>query len=244
VAPEFFSALKVHFIETSPRLRAEQARRVGDALWHEDLTSLPACPSILLANEFLDALPIRQFVRRSNGWRERYVQGAAFVEMPAEDFARDAVEGSVVEVSDVARDWIMHVSRRILAHGGVALILDYGSSETRPGESLQALRGGKPADPLAEPGCADLTAHVDFAALARAAKSTRAAVWGPVSQGDFLERLGLWVRTAALEAANPARSGELRAAAHRLASPARMGDLFKAMCVTRPDFPAPPGFER
>jgi len=243
VAPDFASAIDVHFIETSARLRAEQSRRVPDAVWHEGLDSLPRGPSILLANEFLDALPIRQFVRRQAGWVERFVRDGRFVEVPSGGPERDAAVGSVVEVSEVAGAWIAAVARRIALDGGAALILDYGTTQGRCGDSFQALHAGKPANPLADPGSADLTAHVDFAAMAKAVRAQGAMVWGPIPQGIWLGRLGLWERTAALNAANPQQSHALQLAAMRLASPSRMGELFKAVCVTQPGFPAPPGFE-
>jgi NADH dehydrogenase [ubiquinone] 1 alpha subcomplex assembly factor 7 len=244
VAPAFFSAVQVHLVENSPRLRAEQALRVPGAVWHDDLESLPAGPMILLANEFLDALPIRQFVRRADGWAERYVADGTFVEACVEGPDREAPEGAVVEVSDACRAWILQVSRRVTAQGGVALVLDYGIFESGLGESLQALRGGQPADPLACAGEADLTAHVDFAALARVAREAGADVFGPVPQGEFLGQLGLWARTEALARANPGQAAALRDAALRLASPSRMGVLFKAMCVTAAGAPVPAGFER
>jgi NADH dehydrogenase [ubiquinone] 1 alpha subcomplex assembly factor 7 len=139
--------------------------------------------------------------------------------------------------------WMSAVSQRLVAQGGAALILDYGMFESRPGESFQALRGGKPADPLVAPGEADLTAHVDFAALGRAAVAAGVAVWGPKPQGAFLAALGLWARTEKLAQANPPRAAVLRDAASRLASPSRMGVLFKAMCVTSAGAPVPAGFE-
>jgi SAM-dependent MidA family methyltransferase len=243
VAPAFSHAVQVHFVETSPRLRAEQATRVPGAAWHDDMSSLPAGPMILIANEFLDALPIRQFVRRADGWAERYVAGGKFVEFAAEGPDREAAIGAVVEISEASEMWMSAVSQRLVAQGGAALILDYGMFESRPGESFQALRGGKPADPLVAPGEADLTAHVDFAALGRAAVAAGAAVWGPKPQGAFLAALGLWARTEKLAQANPARAAVLRDAASRLASPSRMGVLFKAMCVTSPGAPVPAGFE-
>ncbi len=243
VAPDFARAVRVHFIETSARLRGQQALRVPDAAWHDDLTSLPSGPMVVLANEFLDALPIRQFVRRADGWAERYVADGRFEEIPVEGPDRAAPEGAVIEVSEACQVWVAGLAGRLIAQGGAALILDYGAFESLPGESLQALRGGKPADPLASPGEADLTAHVDFAALAQVARQAGAGVWGPVAQGPFLGRLGLWARTEKLAQANPARAVMLRDAASRLASPSRMGVLFKAMCITSADAPMPAGFE-
>jgi SAM-dependent MidA family methyltransferase len=243
VAPDFAAASRVHFIETSPRLRAEQARRVPGCAWHDDLQDLPPGPMILLANEFLDALPIRQFVRRADGWAERYVAGENFLEIAGRGPDREAPIGAVVEISEAGEAWMRHLARRIVADGGVALFLDYGRVESGPGDSFQALRRGEPADPLVAPGQADLTAHVDFAALARVARDAGAAAWGPLPQGAFLARLGLWERTEKLAQANPARAAALRDAAARLGSPSRMGVLFKAMCVTPPGWLVPAGFE-
>jgi len=242
-APAFRTALRVHFIETSPRLRGEQAARVPHAVWHDDLDDLPAAPTILIANEFLDALPIRQFVRADSGWTERLVADGRFVHVQAPDLSREAPAGAVVEISDAIAGWTARLARRVAALGGAALILDYGTAHTAPGDSLQALRGGEPADPLADPGSADLTAHVDFSAVATAARAAGAASWGPIPQGAFLTRLGLRERTERLIAANPARREELRRAAERLASPARMGLLFKALCLTQQAALPPPGFE-
>jgi SAM-dependent MidA family methyltransferase len=242
VAPAFAAALRVHFIETSPRLRAEQASLVPTAIWHSDLASVPQAPAIFLANEFLDALPIRQFVRHDTGWSERFVSDGAFIEQPSPGPGRDAPRGSIVETSDAIGAWITLLAGHLVRHGGAALILDYGSAQTLPGDSLQALRGGVPADPLRDPGSADLTAHVDFADVARTARQAGAAAWGPVPQGIFLDRLGLRARTARLAAANPARAAELENASARLAEPARMGSLFKALCLTHPAAPPPPGF--
>jgi len=245
VAPDFHAAARVHLIETSPRLRAIQGGAVPDAVRHDDLSDLPPGKLILLANEFLDALPIRQFMRVGGAWQERYVQHAAFVLRPATAGAPAAAshDGAIQEQGDAARAWTSALAARLAAHGGAALILDYGPARSGPGDSLQALRGGLPADPLADPGTADLTAHVDFQALSEAALAAGAAVWGPVPQGDFLARLGLFQRTEKLAASNPDRAAALRDAADRLAAPSRMGQLFKALAITHPAAPRPPGFE-
>lgn len=245
VAPAFRAALEVHLVESSPRLRAEQARRVPDAAWHETPDTLPpGRPAILLANEFLDALPIRQLVRRGAGWAERFVTAdGRFAERPAPHDA-DAPEGAVIELGDAARNLVAALAARLARDGGAALILDYGPEQSAPGDSLQAIRAGRPADPLAAPGEADLTAHVDFAALTRTARAAGAAVWGPLPQGPFLARLGLFQRTDRLARTQPpARAAALIAAAQRLAEPDRMGRLFKALCIAHPSLPTPPGFE-
>jgi SAM-dependent MidA family methyltransferase len=246
VAPDFRATLQLHLVETSPRLRAEQRTRLPDGTWHESLADVPPGPAILFANEFLDALPIRQFVRRTSGWQERFVAGAGFIERPAPSFrpafAEDPPEGSVAEASDAISAWIGALAGRLAREGGAALILDYGSAASLPGDSLQALRDGAPADPLADPGAADLTAHVDFAAVARAAAAAGAMVWGPLPQGIFLDRLGLQARTARLCASCPDRAVSIRDAADRLAAPGRMGRLFKVLCLAHPDLPMPAGF--
>ncbi len=247
VAAPFRTALRVHLIETSPKLRQQQAARIQDATWHNALADVPPGPLILLANEFLDALPIRQFVRRGAGWAERFVDGGGFVEQPATLPGLDAAavdEGAVMELCEPARAIVEHVTRRVVRDGGIALFLDYGPSESAPGDSLQALCRGRPASPLDEPGEADLTAHVDFAALARTARAAGAAVHGPVPQGLFLTRLGLFQRTGRLARTQPpARAAALMQAAQRLAEPDRMGRLFKAMAISHPTLPCPAGFE-
>ncbi len=258
MAPNFATALRVHLVETSPRLRAVQAGAVPGAVFHDEVGSLPDGPMILLANEFLDALPIRQFVRQGDGWGERYVADGAFAVGRISACAirqflgthqdggwRKGLsalrDGDVVEVGDVAASIVARLAARIASQGGAALFIDYGPEESAPGDSLQALRGGATADPLANPGAADLTAHVDFAALARAARG--AAVHGPLAQGLFLTRLGLFQRTGVLARTMlPAAGAAMLDTARRLAEPDQMGRLFKALCISHPDLPAPPGF--
>ena len=247
VAAPFRAALQVHLVETSPRLRAQQAARAPDATWHDALEDVPPGPMLLIANEFLDALPIRQFVRRGAGWAERFVDGGKAVEQPAtapELDGAEADEGAVMELCKPARAVADHVARRVMRDGGAALFLDYGPAESAPGDSLQALHAGQPASPLVEPGNADLTAHVDFAALARVARAAGAAAHGPVPQGLFLTRLGLFQRTGRLaQPQPPLRAAALVQAAQRLAEPDRMGRLFKALAICHPDLPCPAGFE-
>jgi SAM-dependent MidA family methyltransferase len=241
--PDFRAASRVHFIETSPLLRAAQSALVPDATWHDALATVPPGAAIVLANEFLDALPIRQFERHNGAWTERFVAAGTFVRRPAVLAAPDAPEGTIVERGEAACAWLSALSHRLSRDGGAALILDYGPASSAQGDSLQAVRQGRPTDPLASPGEADLTAHVDFQALAEAAHAAGAKPWGPIEQGRFLNALGLAARTRQLAAANPRREAALLDAAERLAAPSRMGDLFKALAITQPAAPTPPGFE-
>ena len=266
VAPGFRAALRLHVIETSARLRAIQAERLADAVWHDRLDTLPDAPMLLLANEFLDALPIRQFVRRGGKWFERFVDGGRFVECAATPsptlprFAGEGVcynslpceagegwgggEAIVAEYGEAAVALARSLGTRLATRPGAALFLDYGPEHSAPGESLQALRDGHPTDPLSDPGTADLTAHVDFAAVASAARAAGAATHGPLPQGTFLARLGLFQRTNRLARTQPpVRAAALIEAARRLAEPSRMGHLFKSLAVCHPSCPTPPGFE-
>jgi NADH dehydrogenase [ubiquinone] 1 alpha subcomplex assembly factor 7 len=246
-APDFADALHVHLIETSARLRAAQAARLPDATWHRDLSELPARPMILLANEFLDALPIRQFVRRGTGWTERFVSAGAWLEHPADPnevpSGRAVSEGDIVEVNEPAKAFVAAVSRRLTQHPGAALLLDYGPEHSAAGDSLQALARKRPVNPLAAAGSADLTAHVDFAELAAVACAAGARVHGPIPQGSFLTTLGLFQRTERLARDRPpAGAAALIEAAHRLAAPTAMGHLFKVMAVCSPACPDLPSF--
>ena len=244
--PDFSAALRVHFIETSSRLRAAQATRVPEATWQQELGRVPDGPMILLANEFLDALPIRQFVRRGAKWTERYVTAGGWIEQPS-DPALDGIaeEGQVIEVNEAARAFVAAVAERLGRHPGAALVIDYGQTQTLAGETLQAIADGRPVHPLSPAGSADLTAHVDFADLARTAGVGGAAVHGPVSQRAFLLELGLAQRVEALaRAAAGDQANRARAAADRLVDPQGMGSLFKVMAVTSVGCPALPGFGR
>ena len=261
VAPAFHAALRLHLVEISPRLRAEQVSRLPGATWHDTIEHLPQTPFILLANEFLDALPIRQFVRRETTWAERHVHEGAFIDAPlppsldgrgrgsATDAPRSETQErqatpAIIEQCQPALDFTAHLASRLKRTQGAALILDYGYTHPPGRPTLQAIRDGHPADPLADPGTADLTAHVDFGAIAHEALTHGAAVHGPIQQGPFLARLGLFQRTGILARTQPpTRAAALIDAAQRLAEPGRMGGLFKALCLCQPGLPAPPGFE-
>ncbi|MDI3309253.1 MAG: SAM-dependent methyltransferase, partial [Acetobacteraceae bacterium] len=229
MAPDFRAALKLHLIETSPRLRALQRQKLPGATWHETIGGLPPGPLLLIGNEFLDALPVRQFVRRGQGWTERFVQDGALVEQPAEapslpTLTAPVPDGAVIEIGEAARSVASLLGGRLTRQGGAALFLDYGPERSAPGDSLQALRQARPADPLAGPGSADLTAHVDFQAFAHAARAAGATVYGPVPQGPFLARLGLFQRSERLtRGQNPATVMAILEATRRLTEPDRMG---------------------
>jgi SAM-dependent MidA family methyltransferase len=247
VAPDFHAAARAHFIETSPRLRAEQAARVPDAAWHDDLASLPDGPVILIANEFLDALPIRQFRHENGAWAERYVAHGRFVEHPCRapcglDLS-ETTENGLFEINEPAEAFIETLAARIAEPpGGIALIIDYGMAGN-PRDSLQAIRARHFADPLVAAGEADLTALVDFGAVGRAAVRGGASVQGPVPQGAFLTRLGLMQRAERLSHGLPQpEAAAVMAGARRLAEPMAMGRLFKALAITPPGFPSLPGF--
>jgi SAM-dependent MidA family methyltransferase len=230
---------QVHFIEISPRLRAFQAERVPNAQWHDDLAAVPDQKMILIANEFLDALPVRQFLRRNGAWVERYVENGAYVEQKADKDFGQAPEGAVREINEAAQNFV----RGIAGRDAVALLIDYGPAQSGFGESVQAIRAGKYSDPLANPGSADITAHVDFASLAETARDAGADVQGPVKQNAFLTALGLHQRTDFLRRKYPHMADTLRLAAQRLTAPEAMGSLFKVLAITPAGFPILPGFE-
>ncbi len=244
---------KVHFVETSPVLRAAQAKRVPHASWHDDLNSLPEDgPILAVANEFFDALPVRQLVATDTGWRERLVtvDGDRFVPAAGPpvpgaaipDPLRAAPPGTLLETSPASLAYARLLAYRTNRQGGGALIVDYGQDRASAGETLQAVRRHGYADPWTDPGEADLTAHVDFEALGRAAAEAGLRVHGPVAQGDWLARLGIDARREALARAAPKRSDDLRTARDRLVSPGQMGRLFRVMGLSAPAWPAPEGF--
>lgn len=222
---------QVHFVETSPVLRDVQKASVPDAHWHESIEDLPAKPLLLVANEFLDALPVRQHVAGA----ERRVTVAA----GGLAFDRD---GEIVETSPARDEAVSAVAMCVVAKGGVALFIDYGHERSARGDTLQAVRGHRFAPVLNSPGEQDLTAHVDFEALANAARSAGAEVTKVVTQGEWLNRLGIGRRAAALAASNPERADELAASVQRLTNRNEMGELFKVIAIHSPDWPAPAGF--
>jgi NADH dehydrogenase [ubiquinone] 1 alpha subcomplex assembly factor 7 len=258
LAPPFRAAAQVHLVEVSPSLRRRQNETLRDheVEWHENLAEVPNEPLLLVANEFFDALPVRQFERTLKGWCERMVvldaagrlalglsppTPAAAVLVP--EALRHAPLGSLVEASPAALGVVAELGRRLGTQGGAALVIDYGHCQSRTGASLQAVRRHAPHAVLEDPGSADLAAHVDFATIARAAAETGARAHGPVTQGAFLERLGIGPRAEALRrAATPDQARDIEAARLRLTAADQMGALFKALALTHPALGTPAGF--
>jgi NADH dehydrogenase [ubiquinone] 1 alpha subcomplex assembly factor 7 len=249
--PAFRKAVSVHLIESSPELQTRQHQTLVGVLdvalrWHGTLAEVPEGPAIILANEFFDALPIRQAERRPTGWHERAIAVNAGGELaltvlpePLTELeatlptaVRKAPVGSIFEwredgfASDIAR---------CVVAGGAALVIDYGHAASAIGDTFQAVRSHRYASPLALPGLTDLTAHVDFEALARKARRGGARIHGPVEQGTFLKRLGIEARAEALQSNVPELNrGAIAAARDRLigTGPAGMGALFKVMAFS------------
>ena len=255
IVPGFHGSIHVALVETSPRLAAAQRERLHGAIapltWHRTIDDVSDGPAIILANEFFDALPVRHYVRDAAGWHERLVglDGADQLMFGAarETIAIDppAAPGQVLEVNHAAMALMGTLAGRIACQGGALLVCDYGHAQSSLGETLQAVRGHRFADVLETPGEADLTTHVDFAALARAATQAGAAVHGPIAQGVFLQRLGIEARAAALRPrAEPHQAAAIDNALERFTSPSSsMATMFKAMAVAPHDAPAPAGFE-
>lgn len=258
IAPDLAQAAALHLIESSPVLRRKQeaALHGRNAHWHDAIAEVPPGAMLLIANEFFDALPVQQFVRSGGDWRERKVdwnEGRQRLVFRAGPALRAAVppalaaapEGSVYESSPVAAALAEEIGARLAAAPGAALVIDYGRRATGAGDTLAAIQGGrKDADPLAAPGEADLTAHVDFAALAAAFAKGGARCWGPATQRELLRALGIEARLTSLGArADAAQAAALANGARRLIAPEGMGTLFLALAATSPGLPAPPGFE-
>lgn len=253
--PGLTGAAEVHLVEASPTLRARQAAALEGVrpTWHDSADTLPGLPLFAVANEFFDALPIRQFLRRGEGWSEVQVglgpAGLVRGRSPPVRLAdldhrlSDTAEGDVVEVCPALAPIAGGIARRVARYGGAALVVDYGAWRSL-GDTLQAVRGHRPTDPLAAPGEADLTAHVDFEALSAAFSGAGAQVTGPVPQGRLLDRLGIFRRAERLARGLAGTALEThRAAVRRLTDPLEMGDLFKAIACHPHLAPPPPGFE-
>lgn len=262
IAPDFLAALDLHLIETSEVLAEHQRAALAASgltpTWHGTAADLPAGPAIIIANEFFDCLPVRQFVRGAAGWHERLIGLDADGHLcfglapdPEPSLEAFGMPGQTLERSFAAVHVMADLAARLAAQGGALLVLDYGYDGPAWGDSLQAVRRHGFADPLRDPGEADLTAHVDFRSLAQAAQRAGAMVHGPLPQGEWLARLGLYERAAALRRKADARqSAAIDAALIRLAGDpentagkAGMGRLFKVLAVSAPGLGVLPGFE-
>ena len=246
----FRKAARIHLVETSPALRARQKAALAHEkpVWHDALGTVPRGPMLAVANEFFDALPIRQFVRRSGVWRERVIALAeggdefTMVDGPEVQVAAPAAgEGAILERGDAAAAVAAELGARLARDDGAALIIDYAHARTAPGDTLQAVRGHARAEPLEHPGEVDITAHVDFEALGEAAQPARA--WGPVTQAVFLRALGIELRADRLKRSSPEKSLDIDSGCRRLIDPRAMGTLFKVLAIAHPHLAAPPGFE-
>jgi len=270
-APNFLAAASVHLIEASRPLRALQRRTLAAAAppaaaavpraagartgafpaiaWHATIAGVPPGPAIIIANEFLDALPIRQLVFADGEWRERVVVadaagGLRFALGARADAGPRAMQppgpGTICELRPGEEVLLAALARRRAPL--VALFLDYGPAADAFGDTLQGVLAHAYVDPFAAPGAADLTAHVQFAPLCRKVRAAGLATDGPIPQAEFLGRLGIAERAARLMAANPRRAAEIEAGAVRLMSPTGMGGLVKALAVRSPHLPQPPAF--
>ena len=260
VLPPLYQALHIHMVEINPLLRAKQRemlQSVRHAEWHDTIDEVPEGPSVIFANEYFDALPIHQMVRRETGWHERVVDldkndklvfGAAEEPMPRFEvllppLVRAAPVGAVFEWRPDSE--MMRIAKRVRSQEGAALIIDYGHLRSDAGDTFQAIARHSFTDPLKAPGQADLTAHVDFEALARSAEDVDARVHGPIEQGEFLKRLGIETRAATLVSkASPQVAADVTTALRRLVDTGRggMGSLFKVLGISHPSIETLAGF--
>lgn len=243
----------VHFIETSPALKSIQSDHFPQARWHHDLSTVPLTgPVLVVGNEFLDALPIRQLVMTDNGWREVMVGyrdgrfGPAIGNKPVDaaipEAARRSEPGTVIETCPAAAATVDEIARRLVDQGGAGLLIDYGHDKPRSGSTLQAVRAHRKVDAFAMPGEADLTAHVDFAALAPVVR-LRGCKWlGTVSQGNWLRDMGIEMRAQHLARQSPRHADAIQSAKDRLTGETEMGALFKVMGLAAPHWPDGAGF--
>ncbi|MGH6837983.1 MAG: class I SAM-dependent methyltransferase [Methylocella sp.] len=260
IAPDFLGAIDLNLVEMSEVLAASQREALKDlrvaASWHKAVEELPRGPAIIVANEFFDCLPVRQFVRGQDGWHERLVgldgEGRLCFGLAPDaepGLAAPGEPGHVFEAGHAGARLLTRLAARIAGQGGALLVIDYGYDTPGRGETLQAVKRHRFADPLRDPDEADLTAHVDFCGLSRAARAAGAEVHGPVPQGEWLARLGIHERAAKLRQHADGRqraaidSAVLRLAGGGHGADTDMARLFKALAVTAPGLSVPPGFE-
>jgi NADH dehydrogenase [ubiquinone] 1 alpha subcomplex assembly factor 7 len=261
VMPNFREAVVLHLVEISPALQAQQQRTLEPLatpmLWHPSLSDVPPGPAIILANEFFDALPIHQAVKTEHGWHERRIEidstGSLAFTTASEQIShfdnllpsplRSAPDGSIFEWR--ADNVALELGKRLMCDGGAALVIDYGHTQSAVGDTLQAIGRHAYAEALSAPGSVDLTAHVDFQALASAVEAMGANGYGPITQSQFLRRLGIVTRAASIKTKVPDAAADIDAALKRLISEGEpgMGVLFKAAAFAHPSLGVPPGFE-
>ena len=257
--PACRDAAHVRLIETSTVLCAVQREALHDqdATWYNSLPPADGIPAIIIANEFLDALPIRQFVKSEGAWRERCVDidpqgdgfrftlGTGVPQTPhAPELLAAAFDGDIMEESPAIVSLVGDIAARIAVTGGAALFIDYGHARSAVGDTLQAVQRHKPVNPLDSPGAADLTAHVDFQRVREAAAAGGARCWGPIDQGSFLTQIGIRERATQLRAAaDTHQTSDINAALTRLIGPAEMGTLFKILALSEPRLEQLAGFE-
>ena len=248
-----FESLPIHMIEAAPKLRQLQSDALPGVIHHAEASGLPQAPLFLIANEFFDALPIRQFRRHAAGWEEilvgcdanglRFGKAAPQLYPFLDNRLEDTKTGMIVEYCPALPPIVAELAQRIADHGGAALIIDYGDWRSQ-GDTVQAVNHHQPADPLAAPGTADLTAHLDFEALYNAAKAAGLRPTRLTTQGVFLERLGLTQRAQTLAKSLSGAALDSHIAAHRrLSHPDEMGGLFKVMGLVAEGAAVPPGLE-
>jgi len=254
--PEFITGLNIHLVETSQRLRSFQKRALAQFMptWHDDISSLPDGPIIVIANEFFDALPIHQFEYTAHGWLERRVaikdDHFTFTRCPPQFSIEAHVSsaghprvGNIFEVSPASQKIVSELAARCISQSGCGLFIDYGHSQSGYGDTFQAVKAHAYVDVLKTPGDADLTAHVDFEALSKSAGQVGAIAYGTELQGQFLKALGINERIDALSSrATRDQLAQLIAGRDRLIEDDKMGNLFKVMAIVSPDLPPPSGF--
>lgn len=242
------AAASLVLVETSEPLKQEQSERVPLAEWVPRIEDAPPGPCLVIANEFFDCLPVRQFVRGEDGWHEKLVgldeaEQLAFglsAAIPAPE--SDDEIGAVREIAPGLESLIYEIERRLHEAPGRVLIIDYGYARPEGADTLQALKQHRKVDPIDSPGEADLTSHVDFARVAQLAAAAGLDVYGPITQGAFLRALGIEFRAEALTRANPAHAERLKRELRRLTHAEEMGALFKVICLSSPNLPPPAGF--
>lgn len=251
---DFQDALSIHFVEASKQLRALQAEKVPLASWHDNFSSVPAGSTLVIANEFFDALPIHQYEKRDGKWHERLVGtdgenlgfmlgqcGAQFALI--DEALKESPEGSILETCPSALSITGDIATHLNMHGGAALLIDYGYRRATSGDSFQAMQNHAYVDAFEAPGAADLTAHINFEALKNAAQEKGVKAFGPTTQGLFLMAVGLGARAQVLASdADEAQQRQILTDLKRLTSPEEMGSLFKVLALQPYELAPPPGF--